>query len=142
MASTVLAHSGASWPLRLAVDSRATAVVRREGRCSVTRQMQLGLFLQGTGNHPAAWRQPGAFDSFQDIGMVRQIAQMAERGKFDMIFMSDHLHADPRAHPSFIVRFEPLTMLAAVATATTHIGLGATVSTTYSDPFTVARMFA
>lgn len=108
----------------------------------MTRQMHLGLFLQGTGNHPAAWRQPGAFDSFQDIDMVRQIALMAERGKFDMIFMSDHLHADPRAHPSFIVRFEPLTMLGAIAMVTSRIGLGATVSTTYSDPFTVARAFA
>ena len=108
----------------------------------MTRQMHLGLFLQGTGNHPAAWRQPGAFDSFQDIEVVRQIAQMAERGKFDMIFMSDHLHADPKAHPSFIVRFEPLTMLGAIAMVTSHIGLGATVSTTYSDPFTVARAFA
>ena len=108
----------------------------------MTRQMHLGLFLQGTGNHPAAWRQPGAFDSFTNIDMVRQIAQMAERGKFDMIFMSDHLHADPKAHPSFIVRFEPLTMLGAIAMVTSHIGLGATVSTTYSDPFTVARAFA
>jgi FMN-dependent oxidoreductase (nitrilotriacetate monooxygenase family) len=104
--------------------------------------MHLGLFLQGTGVHPAGWRMPGAYDSFQDLGFVQSIARIAERGKFDIIFMSDHLHADPRAHPSFIVRFEPLTMLAALATTTTHIGLGATVSTTYSDPFSVARVFA
>ena len=108
----------------------------------MTRQMHLGLFLLGTGNHPAGWRLPGSYDSFQNLATVQAIARAAERGKFDMIFMSDHLHADPKAHPSFIVRFEPLTMLAAVATATTHIGLGATVLTTYSDPFTVARMFA
>src|SRR5258705_4357072 len=108
----------------------------------MTRQMHLGLFLLGTGNHPAGWRLPGSYDSFQNLTTVQAIARAAERGKFDMIFMSDHLHADTQAHPSFIVRFEPLTMLAAVATATTHIGLGATVSTTYSDPFTVARMFA
>lgn len=106
------------------------------------RQMHLGLFLNGTGNHPAGWRFPGAFDSFQSLKVVQAIARSAERGKFDLIFMSDHLHADPRAHPSFIVRFEPLTMLAALATSTTSIGLGATVSTTYSDPFTVARVFA
>lgn len=106
------------------------------------RQMHLGLFLQGTGVHPAGWRIPGAYDSFQNLDFVTAIARSAERGKFDMIFMSDHLHADPRAHPSFIVRFEPTTMLAALATATTHIGLGATVSTTYSDPFSVARVFA
>ena len=106
------------------------------------RQMHLGLFLAGTGNHPAGWRYPGAFDSFQKLEYIQQIAQSAERGKFDLIFMSDHLHADTRAHPSFIVRFEPLTLLAALASGTTHIGLGATVSTTYSDPFTVARVFA
>ncbi len=106
------------------------------------RQMHLGLFLNGTGNHPSGWRYPGAFDSFQSLKVVQAIARGAERGKFDMIFMSDHLHADPQAHPSFIVRFEPLTMLAALATTTTHIGLGATISTTYSDPFTVARVFA
>lgn len=108
----------------------------------MNRQMHLGLFLQGTGVHPAGWRMPGAYDSFQELSFIQAIASSAERGKFDMIFMSDHLHADPKAHPSFVARFEPMTMLAAIATTTTHIGLGATVSTTYSDPFSVARVFA
>jgi FMN-dependent oxidoreductase (nitrilotriacetate monooxygenase family) len=106
------------------------------------RQMHLGLFLQGTGVHPGGWRLPGAYDSFQELSYIQAIARSAERGKFDMIFMSDHLHADPKAHPSFIVRLEPTTLLAALATTTTYIGLGATVSTTYSDPFSVARVFA
>ncbi len=48
----------------------------------------------------------------------------------------------PAAHPSYTLRLEPLTMLAALSTSTSHIGLGATVSTTYSDPFSVARVFA
>jgi FMN-dependent oxidoreductase (nitrilotriacetate monooxygenase family) len=56
--------------------------------------------------------------------------------------MGDNLHADPAAHPSYTARLEPLTLLSAIAGATKHIGLGATVSTTYSDPFTVARVFA
>ncbi len=108
----------------------------------MTRQMHLGLFLLGTGSHIAGWRTPGAFDSFQDIDAVCAIARIAERGKFDLIFMGDNLNADPAAHPSYTVRLEPLTLLAAVATVTSRIGLGATVSTTYSDPFTVARAFA
>ena len=53
---------------------------------------------------------PGAYDSFQELSFIQAIAKSAERGKFDMIFMSDHLHADPKAHPSFVVRFEPMTM--------------------------------
>ncbi len=108
----------------------------------MTRKMHFGLFLLGTGSHVAGWRVPGAVDSFQDIEAVRQIATEAERGLFDLIFMGDNLHADPAAHPSYTARLEPLTLLAAVAGATKHIGLGATVSTTYSDPFTVARVFA
>ncbi|SMF59084.1 FMN-dependent oxidoreductase, nitrilotriacetate monooxygenase family [Xaviernesmea oryzae] len=108
----------------------------------MTRRMHFGLFLLGTGSHVAGWRMPGAMDSFQDIEMVKQIAAEAERGLFDLIFMGDNLHADPSAHPSYTARLEPLTLLSAVAGATKHIGLGATVSTTYSDPFTVARLFA
>lgn len=108
----------------------------------MTRKIHFGLFLLGTGSHVAGWRMPGAVDSFQNIDQVRAIAQEAERGLFDLIFMGDNLHADPAAHPSYTARLEPLTLLSAVAGATKHIGLGATVSTTYSDPFTVARVFA
>ncbi|PSJ54189.1 LLM class flavin-dependent oxidoreductase [Kumtagia ephedrae] len=108
----------------------------------MTRKMHFGLFLLGTGSHVAGWRVPGAMDSFQDIGMIRQISVEAERGLFDLIFVGDNLNADPAAHPSYTARLEPLTLLSAIAGATQHIGLGATVSTTYCDPFTVARVFA
>lgn len=106
------------------------------------RQMHLGVFVLGTGNHVAGWRYPGAFDTFQSLEVVQQIARTAERGKFDLIFLGDGLTADPHAHPSFTVRLEPITMLAALAATTTHVGLGATASTTYSEPFHVARAFA
>jgi FMN-dependent oxidoreductase (nitrilotriacetate monooxygenase family) len=106
------------------------------------RQMHLGLFILGTGSHVAGWRYPGAVDSFQDFPSIQEIGRTAERGKFDMIFMGDNLYADPGAHPSYTLRLEPMTMLAALATTTSRIGLGATVSTTYSDPFSVARVFA
>ncbi|TGD99471.1 LLM class flavin-dependent oxidoreductase [Methylobacterium nonmethylotrophicum] len=108
----------------------------------MTRQMHLGLFLLGTGSHVAGWRMPGAVDSFQDFPAIAEIARTAERGCFDLIFIGDNLYADPAAHPSYTLRLEPLTLLAALAPLTRHIGLGATVSTTYSDPFTVARAFA
>lgn len=106
------------------------------------RQMHLGLFLLGTGSHTGGWRHPGATRSFQDIDVVLGIARAAEAAKFDLIFMGDNLNADPKGHPSFTLRLEPLTLLSAVAVSTTHIGLGGTVSTTFSDPFTVARAFA
>ncbi len=94
------------------------------------RQMHLGLFLLGTGSHVAGWRMPGAVDSFQDFSAIQEIARTAERGCFDLIFIGDNLYADPAAHPSYTLRLEPLTLLAALAPLTRHIGLGATVSTT------------
>src|ERR1700741_1317253 len=106
------------------------------------RQMHLGLFILGTGSHVAGWRYPGAVDSFQDFSAIQEIGRTAERGKFDLIFMGDNLYADPAAHPSYTLRLEPLTLLAALAPSTSRVGLGATVSPTYTDPFSVARVFA
>src|SRR5215831_6866155 len=87
------------------------------------RQMHLGVFWIGAGNHSAG-------------------AQIAERGKFDLFFISDSLVMDPGDHPSFITRFEPTTLISALSTVTKHVGLGATVSTSFSEPFNVARTFA
>lgn len=106
------------------------------------RQMHLGLFLLGTGSHIAGWRYPGAHRSFQDLAAIQQVAAAAERAKFDMIFIGDNLVGDPTAHPSYTLRLEPLTLLSALATGTGKIGLGATASTTYGDPFSIARVFA
>ena len=104
--------------------------------------MHLGVFVLGTGNHIAGWRHPGAATSFQHLPTIQTIARTAERGRFDLLFLGDGLKAGVDDHPSFTARFEPLTMLAALAATTTHIGLGATSSTTYGTPFTVARAFA
>ncbi|WP_431284978.1 LLM class flavin-dependent oxidoreductase [Humitalea sp. 24SJ18S-53] len=106
------------------------------------RQMHLGVFVLGTGNHIAGWRYPGAADSFQSLPVIQEIARIAERGKFDLLFLGDSLVAGVNDHPSFTARFEPLTMLAALAATTTHVGLGATSSTTYGEPLLVARAFA
>lgn len=104
--------------------------------------MHLGVFVLGTGNHIAGWRMPGAADSFTSLAGIQAIARTAERGTFDLLFLGDGLVANVNDHPSFAVRFEPITMLAALAATTTHLGLGATASTTYNEPFNVARAFA
>jgi N-acetyl-S-(2-succino)cysteine monooxygenase len=106
------------------------------------RQMHLGVFVLGTGNHSAGWRYPGAATSNNRLAVIREIARIAERGRFDLLFVSDGLVMDPGDHPSFLCRFEPTTLISALSAATTHLGLGATVSTSFSEPFNVARMFS
>jgi len=104
--------------------------------------MHLGVFWIGAGNHSAGWRYDGAWVSNSSWSAVSAGAQIAERGKFDLFFISDSLAMDPGDHPSFITRFEPTTLIAALSTVTKHVGLGATVSTSFSEPFNVARTFA
>ena len=106
------------------------------------RQMHLGVFVLGTGNHSAGWRYEGASASNSSRPVLESIVQIAERGKFDLFFISDGLAMDHGDHPSFISRFEPLTLIAALSMVTRHIGLGATVSTSFAEPFHVARAFA
>jgi N-acetyl-S-(2-succino)cysteine monooxygenase len=106
------------------------------------RQMHMGVFVLGTGNHSAGWRWEGAATSSNELPVMREIARIAERGKFDLLFISDSMVMDPGDHPSFLCRFEPTTLITALSQVTTHIGLGATVSTSFSEPFNVARLFA
>jgi FMN-dependent oxidoreductase (nitrilotriacetate monooxygenase family) len=105
-------------------------------------QMHLGVFILGTGHHVAGWRLAEAQSGAENFALIEQIAQTAERAKFDLVFFADALNTGPKVHPSVMVRLEPLTLLAALATRTSHIGLGATASTTYSDPYNLARAFA
>jgi FMN-dependent oxidoreductase (nitrilotriacetate monooxygenase family) len=104
--------------------------------------MHLGVFVLGTGNHSAGWRIDGAFASSCSVPVMQSIASIAERGKFDLFFISDSAVMDPGDHPSFLNRFEPMTLLAALGMGTRHIGLGATVSTSFNEPFNVARAFS
>ena len=106
------------------------------------RQMHLGVFVLGTGNHSAGWRYPGAMTTGCSFPVMLSIARIAERGKFDLFFISDSLAMDPGDHPSFVSRFEPTTLIGALSAVTTHIGLGATVSTSFGEPYHVARAFA
>ena len=104
--------------------------------------MHLGLVVLGTGGHVAGWRMPGAEFGSENLPLLQRIAATAERGKLDFLFFADAVNTGIDAHPGMMVRLEPLTLLAALAMTTSHIGLGATVSTTYSEPYNVARAFA
>ncbi len=106
------------------------------------RQMHLGVFWLGTGNHSAGWRYEGAAASNNNWPLVAAGARTAERGKFDLFFISDSLVMDPGDHPSFVSRFEPTTLIGGLSAVTQRVGLGATVSTSFSEPFNVARAFA
>jgi FMN-dependent oxidoreductase (nitrilotriacetate monooxygenase family) len=106
------------------------------------RQIVLSAYLVGTGMHAASWRlehaEPGASI---DIDYYRRLARIAERGKFDMAFLADSLAINEQSHPNILNRFEPITLIAALAGATSRIGLVATASTTYTEPFNLARQF-
>jgi FMN-dependent oxidoreductase (nitrilotriacetate monooxygenase family) len=103
-------------------------------------QMHLAVIVNGVGAHIGGWRLPEAEVGPTDIRLLTRIVQTAERGKFDMAFIADAVTASASAGPSVIVRLEPLTTLSALAMQTSRIGLAATVSTTYSEPYNVARM--
>src|SRR6267142_1259726 len=105
------------------------------------REMHFGVFVLGTGNHSAGWRYDGAATSNNDLSVIQEIARQAERGKFDLLFVSDGLIMDPGDHPSFLCRFEPTTLISVLSASTLHIGLGATVSTSFGQPYHVARTF-
>lgn len=111
-------------------------------------QMSLGAFLLFTGHHLAAWRHPGASDStqFRDFA---GFARIAEEAKFDAVFLADGVNvrgqntdaASRKAHSGFYP-FEPITLLSALSAVTSRIGLVATASTSFSDPYNLARQFA
>lgn len=111
------------------------------------RQLHLGAFVYGVGHHIAAWRHPETdTQGLFTFDFYKRFAQTAERGKFDMIFVED-IPALPEDLETAVkytipVRAEPLTLLSALASVTKRIGLAGTVSTTYSEPFHVARKFA
>ncbi|MND30886.1 Nitrilotriacetate monooxygenase component A [compost metagenome] len=106
------------------------------------KQMHLGLFLQGAGHHVSGWRHPDAEAGSENFDLLRRVAKEAEDAKFDMIFLADGLTSGIDAHPSMVARFEPLTLLSALAMVTEKIGLAATASTTYGEPYHTARAFA
>lgn len=110
---------------------------------SAKRQLHLNAFLMNTGHHEASWRHPGTFPHLAtDIRYYQKLAQIAERGKLDSLFLADGYALQGDVSHRVVTGLEPLTLLSALAAVTDHIGLIATVTTTYNEPFHVARMFA
>lgn len=107
------------------------------------RQLKLGANLNGVGNSISFWRHPDIpINASVNLDFYKKQARKAEEGKFDLLFIADGLFINEKSNPHFLNRFEPLTLLSVLAGATSNIGLVATLSTSYSEPFTVARQFA
>ncbi|MBS7809434.1 LLM class flavin-dependent oxidoreductase [Roseococcus pinisoli] len=106
------------------------------------RQMRMGVFVQAAGHHVAGWRHPDAMPGGANLGLMQHLAATAERGKFDLFFLADNFTTGYGEHPSTIGRFEPLTLLSALSATTRHLGLAATASTTYAEPYHIARAFS
>lgn len=107
------------------------------------RQLRLGTILHGASGNMSAWRHPAAAaDASINFDFVKATALKAEAGKFDFLFVADGLYINEKSIPHFLNRFEPLTVLSALASITQRLGLVGTLSTSYSEPFTTARQFA
>ncbi|MBI3246341.1 MAG: LLM class flavin-dependent oxidoreductase [Deltaproteobacteria bacterium] len=113
-----------------------------------SRKLRLGAFMRPVSIHTAAWRYPGAFpDANFNFAHYQRFVQTLERGRFDAFFMADHLAVmnmpmNALQRSATVTSFDPLTLLPALAVVTEHLGLIATASTTYNDPYHVARKFA
>src|SRR5438309_11881798 len=112
------------------------------------RQIKFAAFMRPASIHTGAWRYPGAWpDANFNFAHLKRFAQTLERGRFDAFFMADHLavlnmptSALKRSHT--VTSFDPLTLLPALAVVTEHLGLIATGSTTFDEPYPVARKVA
>ena len=118
--------------------------MRRSGE-----KLRLGAFFNPTGHHVASWRHPQSqADAGVNFEHYAEIARTAERAKMDMVFLADNIsvreaHPDALARSAqYIANMEPITLLSALAAVTTRIGLVATASTSYNEPYHVARKFA
>lgn len=106
-------------------------------------RLTFGLMLQGAGSHMNAWRHPSnPADASVNLDFFIRNARKAEENGIAFAFVADGLYINEKSIPHFLNRFEPLTILSALATTTRKLGLVGTVSTSYSDPFTIARQFA
>ncbi len=115
---------------------------------SQAKQLHLGAFMRPASIHTGAWRYPGAYsDANFNFAHLSGFAQKLEAGKFDAFFMADHLavlNMPPEAlkRSATVTSFEPMTLLSALSVVTEHLGLVATGSTTYEEPYHVARRFS
>lgn len=107
-----------------------------------TRRLKLGAILAGVGTDHTSWRDPDlAGDASIDINWYIDNARLAEAAKFDLVFIVDSPFITPDTAPHFLNRLEPLTLLSALAVTTSKIGLVGTLTTSYWEPYNVARQF-
>ena len=125
------------------------AGVWAQGNMAGRKQIKLGMFLRPAGHHLAAWRHPNAqADAGVNVERFIEVAKIAERGCFDMLFSADSATANSvfdengLRRMAYVAWIEPFTLLAALASVTQHIGLVCTASTTFEEPFSLARKFA
>jgi N-acetyl-S-(2-succino)cysteine monooxygenase len=120
--------------------------MQRDPSCG---QMHLGAFFHPTGHHVASWLHPDAqIDAGTNFRHYVELAQMSERAKFDLMFLADALavrdgNLEPLSRwPQYMAYFEPITLLSGIAGLTERIGLVSTATTSYNEPYNVARKFA
>ncbi|MDW8544965.1 LLM class flavin-dependent oxidoreductase [Staphylococcus pseudoxylosus] len=107
------------------------------------KKIDFGIMLNGPGSHMHAWKSNEVpSDASTNFEYQLDIAKRAERAGFSFVFVADGLYIHEKSIPHFLDRHEPLTLLAALAPITQKIGLVGTISTSYSEPFTVARQLA
>jgi FMN-dependent oxidoreductase (nitrilotriacetate monooxygenase family) len=110
---------------------------------AMKRELHLNLFIHSRGHHEASWRHPGSSPlALTDIRYYQDLACRAEAALFDSIFLADQLALGEDVAQAARTWLEPVTVLAALAVATSRIGMIATASTTYTEPFNLARQFA
>ena len=115
---------------------------------SARRQIKLGMFLRPAGHHVAGWRHPDAWaGGGLDFRRYVEMARTAERGLFDLMFSADALTGErydreTLSRTSYVAWIEPMSLLTALAAVTQHIGLVCTATTTYDEPYHIARRFA
>lgn len=116
--------------------------------------MKLGIFIEPCGHHMASWLHPDANpNAAGEIEHYIRLARMAEDACFDLVFIADSMavrgahsldddNIEALSHSADVVALDPFSLLTALATCTTRIGLVATATTTYNDPFSLARRTA
>jgi len=110
---------------------------------TAARQIKLGFILHGVGRTWTDWRHPEADSGAStNFAFYKRQAHIAERGKFDFLFVADSLSITEKSSPHYLNRFEPITILSALAAVTERIGLVGTLTVSYSEPFNVARQFS
>lgn len=116
---------------------------------SSSPRLVLSALFQAHGHSKSSWRHPDAVPGqTTDVRHYVEMAQLLERGMFDLFFLADTPAARTdrleawAMSPLYMNALEPVTVLSAVAMATEHIGLGATVSSSFYEPFNIARQFA